>query len=110
MTRLLARLLITILVLILGVSLALPAVAADGITVVESGAHYSFAQQVTFTLQAVSDARISQVYLFFRATGDKMAQSIDVAIADPRDQHQSRARFTPLPPATVRHSHLLVAD
>jgi len=42
--------------------------------VVESRAGYSFAQQVTFTLWATSDAEITQVYLFFRAMGDDLAQ------------------------------------
>ena len=105
MTRLLTRLLITIFVLILEFSLALPAVAADGIAVVESGAHHSFAQQVTFTLQAVSDAGISQVYLFFRATGDEMAQSVDVAIEPTHEisiNYVHDLRRSPLPPfATV---------
>ncbi|MBE9470555.1 MAG: hypothetical protein IMY75_00365, partial [Chloroflexi bacterium] len=51
---------------------------ADGITVVENKANYSYAQQVTFTLRATSDAEITQVCLFFRATGNERAASVNV--------------------------------
>jgi hypothetical protein len=79
--------------------------AAEGITVVESKASYSFAQQVTFTLQATSDAEIAQVYLFFRATGDERAKPIDVSI-EPDCQistnYVHNLHLSPLPPfATV---------
>lgn len=81
------------------------AAAADGITVVESRAGYSFAQQVTFTLWATSDAEITQVYLFFRAMGDDLAQSVDVTIKPAREinvNHMHDLRRSPLPPfATI---------
>jgi len=57
--------LILALVLLPAVSIA----ADGGITVVESNTSHNFAQQVTFTLRATSEAEITQVYLFFRATG-----------------------------------------
>ena len=79
--------------------------AAEGITVVESKASYSFAQQVTFTLQATSDAEIAQVYLFFRATGDERAKPIDVSIEPDckiSTNYVHNLHLSPLPPfATV---------
>ncbi len=105
MTRLPVLPLIAISVLILGTLSASPAVAANGITVVENEAHHSFAQQVTFTLQATSDAEITQVYLFFRATGDKMARSVSVTIEPSREININQMhdlRRSPLPPfATI---------
>jgi len=79
--------------------------AAERITVVESTASHSFAQQVTFTLRATSDVDIAQVYLFFHATGDEQAESVSVAIEPSRDvsvNHVHQLRYSPLPPfATV---------
>ena len=78
---------------------------AEPITVVDSKASYSFAQQVTFTLRATSDAQITQVYLFFQATGDERARSVSVAIQPGGDitaNHVHELRLSPLPPfATV---------
>jgi hypothetical protein len=100
------------LVLILGVLLA-PAphggacqVAAAGrITVLESNATHSFAQQVTFTLRATSDVDITQVYLFFQPVGDERANSVRVDIEPGREISTSyvhELRYAPLPPfATV---------
>lgn len=72
---------------------------------VESKASYSFAQQVTFTLQATSDAEIAQVYLFFRATGDERAKPIDVSIEPDckiSTNYVHNLHLSPLPPfATV---------
>jgi len=79
--------------------------AAEGIAVVESRASHSFAQQVTFTLHATSDAEITQVYLFFRATGDEQAEAVNVDIEPAREiraNYMRDLRSSPLPPfATV---------
>jgi hypothetical protein len=79
--------------------------AAEGITVVESKASHSFAQQVTFTLQAASDVEITKVYLFFRATGEERTEAAAVAIEpglEIRARHVHELRRAPLPPfATV---------
>ena len=113
MTRLPVLSLITRLVLVLGVLLApctcvgprRTVIAAERITVVESKASHSFAQQVTFTLRATSDVDITQVYLFFHATGDERAESVSVAIEPSREisvNHVHQLRHSPLPPfATV---------
>ena len=78
---------------------------AQYITVVESQASHSFAQQVTFTLRATSDAEITQVYLFFQATGDERAESVGIDIQPGREitaNHVHELRQSPLPPfATV---------
>jgi len=79
----------------------LPIVAADGITVVESRANHSFAQQVTFTLQATSDAEITQVYLFFCAAGDERTESVNLTIEPAREisvNYVHELRLSPLPP------------
>ena len=113
MARLSTLLLIVGLVLALEAVLALSpygisyqvAVADERVTVVESRASYSFAQQITFTLQAYSEAEITQVYLFFQATGNERAQSVSVAVEPSRDinvSHVHELRHSPLPPfATV---------
>ena len=81
-----------------------PSVAvAEGITVVESMADHSFAQQITFTLRAVSDAEINAVYLFFRATGDEQAESALVNIEPGREidvSYTRDLRHFPLSPFT----------
>ena len=93
------------LILVLGLLLGPSVVTADGITVVESSASHNFAQQVTFTLRAASEAEITQVYLFFRATGDERATSMDVDLKpghkiDVNYMHELRS--FPLPPfATI---------
>ncbi len=78
---------------------------ADGITVVENKANYSYAQQVTFTLRVTSDAKITQIYLFFRATGDERAESVNVPTESARKisiNHTHDLRRSPLPPfATI---------
>jgi len=104
MTRLPVLLLIATLVPALGFLPASSAFAADGITVIESRATHSFAQQVTFTLQATSDTTISQVYLFFRAADSERAKSIDTAIEPAREvsvNYVHDLRRSPLPPFTV---------
>ncbi len=102
------------LVLALGILLAFPVcssthrASAAGITVVKSEASHSFAQQITFTLEAASDAEIIQVYLFFHATGDERTETVDLAIEEPEHDltyvitHVHDLRNFPLPPfATV---------
>jgi hypothetical protein len=77
------------------------AIAAQGITVVESKASYSFAQQVTFTLQATSNAEITKVYVFFRATGEERTEAAIVAIEPGLEinaRHVHELRRAPLPP------------
>jgi len=79
-------------------------VAADGpITVIESNAIHSFAQQITFTLHATSDAEITQVYLFFRAAGKEQTEAIPVEIdSTGKVNYMHDLRRSPLPPfATV---------
>jgi len=105
MMRLPVLSLIASLVLVLGLLLTPSVATAEGITVVESRASHSFAQQVTFTLQATSDAEITHVYLFFRATGDEQARSMSVAIEQAREisvNHAHDLHRSPLLPfATV---------
>jgi len=65
------------------ISLFLPlCVSAGGIRVTENSVEYSFAQQVTFTLEASSDAEISEVYLFFRATSDQETEKRRISLED----------------------------
>ena len=85
MTRLPVLLLIATIVLALGFLPASSAFAAEGITVIESGVNHSFAQQVTFTLQATSDTAISQVHLFFRTADGERTKSIDTAVEPARE-------------------------
>lgn len=90
-------------ILVLGLLLAPPTASAEGITVVESRAEHNFAQQITFTLQVASDAEITAVYLFFRATGDEQARSELLDIEPGREISVSYAhdlRLFPLPPFT----------
>ena len=81
------------------------AASSGNIQVIESKASHSFAQQATFTLRATSDAAITQVYLFFRATGDEQTESINVNIESASEisvSHVHDLRYSPLPPfATV---------
>jgi hypothetical protein len=75
--------------------------AAEGITVVESKASHSFAQQVTFTLRAASDAEITSVYLFFHATGDERTESVTLDVEPDREisaGHVHELRRSRLPP------------
>jgi hypothetical protein len=56
--------------------------SAGGITVEANSVEHSFAQQVTFTLEASSDAEISQIYLFFQATDDE-TEKVKVSLEKP---------------------------
>lgn len=75
---------------------------ASSIEVTRSGVEHSFAQHVTFTLEATSDAKISQVYLFFRATHDEKTEQTRIAIEEPSREitvtHVHDVRRHPLPP------------
>ncbi|RLC89237.1 MAG: hypothetical protein DRI79_07270 [Chloroflexi bacterium] len=98
------RRIIACLVLILWLLLIPSTVAADGITVVESKADYSFAQQVTFTLQATSDTDITQVYLFFHATGEERTEAVNVPVEPAREtgvNYVHDLRHFPLPPFAI---------
>jgi hypothetical protein len=97
--------LLGILVLALGTVPGPTVASAQGITVVESAASHTFAQQVTFTLKATSEAKITTVYLFFQAAGDEHTESVNVPIEQGNEVNVSyvhELRRTPLPPfATV---------
>jgi hypothetical protein len=105
MTHLLVILRIAVCALVLGLVHPPLASAADAINVLENRVDYSFAQHATFILEASSDAEISQVYLFFQATGDEQAQSVNVEIEQAKEISEAYVqdlRFSPLPPfATV---------
>lgn len=58
---------ITVSLLILGLLLPHGVAHADGITVVDTRAEYSFAQQMTFRVTARSDAELKSVVVVFRA-------------------------------------------
>jgi len=76
--------------------------AASSIDVTRNSVEYSFAQQVTFTLEATSDAKISQVYLFFRATQDEKTEKTRIPVEEPSRElaltHVHDMRGHPLPP------------
>lgn len=63
---------------------------------------HSFAQHVTFTLQASSDAAISEVYLFFRAAHDETTEKKKVTVEHPSERISLEVRHDamryPLPP------------
>jgi hypothetical protein len=97
---------IALLVVIAGSLLAPTPASAGGITVVENSVEHSFGQQVAFTLEASSDARISRIYLFFQATDDDETEKKEVSLEEPARQvsvrHVHNARVYPLPPfATI---------
>jgi len=93
------------IILTLGLLRAPSIATAQGITVSESRVSYSFAQQITFTLQAASDAEITTVYLFFRAIGGEQTESVLVDLTQGREinvNYTHDLRYSPLPPfATV---------
>ena len=99
---------IALVVVIAGSLLASVPASAGGITVVENDVDHSFGQHVTFTLEASSDAEISQIYLFFHATDDDETEKEKVALEEPGRQvsvrHVHNARIYPLPPfATITY-------
>ncbi len=59
------------------------AAADGGISVMENKVSYSFAQQMTFTLKAVSDTEISKAYLFFSVAGSNQTESATVEVKPP---------------------------
>jgi hypothetical protein len=75
---------------------------ADGIDVTENGVEHSFAQHVTFTLAATSDAQITEIYLFFHPLHDEETESTKVPIEEPGREisvrHAHDVRRYPLPP------------
>ncbi len=81
--------------------LSIPA-SASSINVTKSSVEHSFAQHVTFRLEATSDAKISRVYLFFRAAHDEETEKKEVAIEEPSREisltHVHDVRRYPLPP------------
>jgi len=81
------------------------ATAVEDITVFESKASHNFAQQVTFTLRAASEAEITQIYLFFQASGSERVESVRVSFEPGHEinaSHVHELRDSPLPPfATV---------
>ncbi len=84
-------------------SLLIPGpVSASGISVTENSVEHSFAQRVTFTLEAASDAEISQVYLFFRATYDSETEKKKLTPETPSREisltYTHDVRHYPLPP------------
>jgi len=94
---------VIILLAALVVSLLLPVPAsASGISVTRNSVEHSFAQNVTFTLEATSEAEISQVYLFFRATYDEDTRKTRVALEEPSREinleYTHDVRRYPLPP------------
>lgn len=87
--------------LMVGSSLVPVRVSAAGITVLENSVEHSFAQHVTFALEASSDAEISQIYLFFRATQQDETEKVKVPLQEPAREisvsHTHDARLYPLP-------------
>jgi hypothetical protein len=83
-------------------SLAPAAALASGISVTRNTVEHSFAQQVTFKLEATADAEISQVYLFFRATSDEETEKKRIALSKPSREVTLEVthdlRRYPLPP------------
>jgi hypothetical protein len=77
------------------------AVNADGITVVNTSAEHRFAQDLTFTLQARSEAEITQVYLFFQVEGSDQTASQAITF-DPATEidisYAHDLRRSPMPP------------
>lgn len=93
---------IILLGVIIGSLLRVRPALAGGIVVVENDVEYTFAEKVTFTLAATSDAEISQVHLFFRATGDHKTEKVALALERPeREISVTQTRDVgvyPLPP------------
>jgi hypothetical protein len=76
------------------------------ITEVENTANHYFAQQITFSLRVVCEARVNRVLVFFQANGDDGTESEDVAFEQSDNlvaaTHMHDLRLAPLPPfATV---------
>lgn len=93
---------ITLLTLLVASLLVPLCVSANGISVTTNSIEYSFAQQVTFTLEATSDTEISQVHLFFRATYQEETEKKRVALERPsreiKVEHTHDLQRYPLPP------------
>lgn len=93
---------IALLLSFVGALFVRPPVSASGINITESDVEHSFAQHVTFTLEAVSEADISEVYLFFRATHEQETEKKKLALEQPSQEvsltYTHDARRYPLPP------------
>lgn len=89
-------------VLVLSVFVAPAHAWASGIRVTRNDVEHSFAQHVTFRLEASSDAEIVEVYLFFRATHDQVTEKKRVTVEDPSRRVSLEVRHDamryPLPP------------
>lgn len=86
----------------------------NGITVVESEAEFSFAQQVTFKLKVKADAEITHVHLLFRANNEERTavvvdlpfeQAAEVSLTYTHD-----LRDQPLPPFSTVHYRWRIED
>ncbi|MBN1815022.1 MAG: hypothetical protein JXA14_24520 [Anaerolineae bacterium] len=77
-------------------------IADDAVTVVENTANYSFAKQVTFTLEATIPAQVTKLYLFFTATGSERTESFEVPFRQEDEtlnaSYLHDLRLSPLPP------------
>jgi hypothetical protein len=75
---------------------------ADDVDVTENSVEHSFAQHVTFTLEASCDAEITEIYLFFRALNEEETEKTQLPIERPattiRVSHTHDVRSYPLPP------------
>jgi hypothetical protein len=76
--------------------------AEDAVTVIENTASYSFAKQITFTLEATTTAQVTKLHLFFVAAGGERTQSFEVPFRQEGDRLSATylhdLRLSPLPP------------
>jgi hypothetical protein len=74
----------------------------DAVTVNENTASYSFAKQITFTLEAITPSRVTKLYLFFAARGGERTESFEVPFKQEDDTLSAAylhdLRSSPLPP------------
>lgn len=83
------------------------AVMGDGdITEIENTASHNFAQQITFSLRIISEAKVNRVFCFFQADGDDETEAEAVRFEQADNLvtavHMHDLRLAPLPPfATI---------
>jgi hypothetical protein len=74
----------------------------SAVTVIENTASYSFAKQITFTLEATTPAQVTKLYLFFIATGNERTESFEVPFKQEGNTLSATylhdLRSSPLPP------------
>jgi hypothetical protein len=74
----------------------------DAVTVIENTISYSFAQQITFTLEATVPAQVTRLRLFFVASGGERTESFEVPFRQESDRLSANylhdLRLSPLPP------------